>query len=128
MITSHPIEGNFTSNFTEDLESEADDKIVIDKLLINKLTELLINSIYSVHVSRRSEIFLTSLDIHLAENSISNKNNKASHEFTEKSSLLLESYQKAVPKLLGKAESSLEEAIDLINLIVSASEAEGDNG
>jgi hypothetical protein len=30
--------------------------------------------------------------------------------------------------LLGKAESSLEEAIDLINLIVSASEAEGDNG
>jgi hypothetical protein len=128
MITSHPIEGNFTSNFTEDLEQEADDKIVIDKLLVNKLTELLINSIYSVHVSRRSEIFLTSLDIHLAENSISNKNNKASHEFAEKSSLLLESYQKAVPKLLGKAESCLEEAIDLINLIVSASEAEGENG
>ena len=66
--------------------------------------------------------------MHLAENSIINKNNKASHEFTEKSSLLLESYQKAVPKLLGKAESCLEEAIDLINLIVSASEAEGDNG
>jgi hypothetical protein len=128
MITSHPIEGNFTSNFTEDLEPEADDKIVIDKLLINKLTELLINSIYSVHVSRRSEIFLTSLDMHLAENSISNKNNKASHEFTEKSSLLLESYQKAVPKLLGKAESCLEEAIDLINLIVSASEIGADNG
>jgi predicted nucleotidyltransferase component of viral defense system len=128
MITSHPIEGNFTSNFTEDLEPEADDKIVIDKLLINKLTELLINSIYSVHVSRRSEIFLTSLDMHLAENSISNKNNKASHEFTEKSSLLLESYQKAVPKLLVKAESSLEEAIDLINLVVSASETGGDNG
>jgi hypothetical protein len=128
MITSHPIEGNFTSNFTEDLEQEADDKIVIDKLLVNKLTELLINSIYSVHVSRRSEIFLTSLDMHLAENSISNKNNKASHEFTEKSSLLLESYQKAVPKLLGKAENSLEEAIDLINLVVSASETGGDNG
>ncbi|MEG3958686.1 hypothetical protein [Microcoleus sp. herbarium2] len=84
--------------------------------------------IYSVHVSRRSEIFLTSLDMHLAENSVSNKNNKASHEFSEKSSLLLESYQKAVPKLLGKAESCLEEAIDLINLVVSASEAGGENG
>ena len=106
----------------------ADGKIVIDKMLVNKLTELLITSIYSVHTSRRSEIFLTSLDIHLAENSISNKNNKASDEFTEKSSLLLESYQNAVPKLLGKAESSLEEAIDLINLIVSANEAERDNG
>jgi hypothetical protein len=128
MITSHPIGGNFAADFPKDSEADADDKIVIDKLLVNKLTELLINSIYSVHVSRRSEIFLTSLDIHLAENSISNKNNKASHEFTEKSSLLLESYQKAVPKLLVKAESSLEEAIDLINLIVSASEAEGDNG
>ena len=128
MTTSHFIEENFTSDFPEDSKTGADKKIVIDKLLVNKLTELLINSIYSVHISRRSEIFLTSLDIHLAENSISNKNNKASHEFTEKSSLLLESYQKAVPKLLGKAESSLEEAIDLINLIVSASEAEGDNG
>jgi len=127
MTTSQPIEENFSSHFLKDSETEADDKIVIDKLLVNKLTELLINSIYSVHVSRRSEIFLTSLDVHLAENLISNKNNKASHEFTEKSSLLLESYQKAVPKLLGKAESSLEEAIDLINLIVSASEAEGDN-
>jgi hypothetical protein len=128
MTTSHFIEENFTSNFPEDSKTEADKKIVIDKLLVNKLTELLINSIYSVHVSRLSEIFLTSLDMHLAENSISNKNNKASHEFTEKSSLLLESYQKAVPKLLGKAESCLEEAIDLINLIVSASEAEGNNG
>jgi len=128
MTTSQFIEENFTSDFPEDSKTEADKKIVIDKLLVNKLTELLINSIYSVHVSRRSEIFLTSLDMHLAENSISNKNNKASHEFTEKSSLLLESYQKAVPKLLGKAESCLEEAIDLINLIVSASEAEGDNG
>ena len=128
MTTSHFIEENFTSDFPEDSKTEADKKIVIDKLLVNKLTELLINSIYSVHISRRSEIFLTSLDMHLAENSISNKNNKASHEFTEKSSLLLESYQKAVPKLLGKAESYFEEAIDLINLIVSASEAEGQNG
>ena len=128
MTTSHPIGGNFVSDFSKDSEAEANDNIVIDKLLVNKLTELLINSIYSVHISRRSEIFLTSLDMHLAENLISNKNNKASHEFTEKSSLLLASYQKAVPKLLGKAESSLEEAIDLINLIVSASEAEGDNG
>ena len=128
MTTFHPIEGNFTSDFPENSKAEADEKIVIDKLLLNKLTELLINSIYSVHVSRRSEIFLTSLDMHLAENSVSNKNNKASHEFSEKSSLLLESYQKAVPKLLGKAESCLEEAIDLINLVVSASEAGGDNG
>jgi hypothetical protein len=128
MTTSHLIGGNFASGFPKDSEAEADNNIVIDKLLVNKLTELLINSIYSVHISRRSEIFLTSLDMHLAENLISNKNNKASHEFTEKSSLLLASYQKAIPKLLGKAESSLEEAIDLINLIVSASEAEGDNG
>ena len=127
MTTSHFIEENFTSDFPEDSKTEADKKIVIDKLLVNKLTELLINSIYSVHISRRSEIFLTSLDMHLAENSVSNKNNKASHEFTEKSSLLLESYQKAVPKLLVKAENCLEEAIDLINLIVSASEAGGEN-
>ena len=127
MTTSHLIGKNFTSDFPKNSEAEANDNIVIDKLLVNKLTELLINSIYSVHISRRSEIFLTSLDMHLAENSISNKNNKASHEFTEKSSLLLASYQKAVPKLLGKAESSLEEAIDLINLIVSSSEAGGEN-
>jgi uncharacterized protein YjaG (DUF416 family) len=80
MTTSQPIQGNFTSDFSKDSEADADDKIVIDKLLVNKLTELLINSIYSVHVSRSSEIFLTSLDMHLAENSISNKNNKASHD------------------------------------------------
>jgi hypothetical protein len=128
MSTSQPIRENFASDFPEDSEAEADDKIVIDKLLVNKLTELVINSIYSVHVSRRSEIFLTSLDMHLAENSVSNKNNKASHEFTEKSSLLLESYQKAVSKLLAKAESCLEEAIDLINLFVSASKAGRENG
>ncbi len=128
MTTSHFIEENFTSDFPEDSKTEADQKIVIDKLLVNKLTELLINSIYSVHVSRRSEIFLTSLDMHLADFSISNKNDIICREFTEKSSLLLESYQKAVPKSLGKAESCLGEAIDLINLIVSASEAEVNNG
>jgi hypothetical protein len=103
--------------------AEADGKIVIDKMLVNKLTELLITSIYSVHTSRRSEIFLTSLDIHLAEYSISNKDDPARREFTEKSELLLESYQEDVPKSLGKAESCLGEALDLINLIVSASEA-----
>jgi hypothetical protein len=103
--------------------AEASDKIVIDKMLVNKLTELLITSIYSVHTSRRSEIFLTSLDMHLAEYSISNKDDPARREFTEKSELLLESYQEDVPKSLGKAESCLGEALDLINLIVSASEA-----
>jgi len=108
--------------------AEANDKIVIDKLLVNKLTELLITSIYNVHVSRRSEIFLTSLDMHLAQDSISNKNDITRREFTEKSTLLLESYQEDVPKSLGKAESCLGEALDLINLVVSASEAEGDNG
>ena len=128
MTTSHPIERNFTSDFPEDSKTEADEKIVIDRLLVNKLTELLINSIYSVHVSRRSEIFLTSLDMHLAQDSISNKNDAARRDFTEKSSLLLESYREDVPKLLGKAESCLGEAIDLINLIVSASKAEVNNG
>jgi hypothetical protein len=107
--------------------AEADGKIVIDKMLVNKLTELLITSIYSVHTSRRSEIFLTSLDIHLAEDLISNKKEIVRSQFAEKSLLLLESYQKDVPKLLGKAESCLGEAIDLINLVVSASEVEGDN-
>jgi hypothetical protein len=91
MTTSHLIGGNFTSNVPKDFEANADDTIVIDKLLVNKLTELLINSIYSVHVSRRSEIFLTSLDMHLTDFSISNKNDAACREFTEKSSLLLES-------------------------------------
>jgi hypothetical protein len=75
--------------------AEADGKIVIDKMLVNKLTELLITSIYDT----------------------------ARREFTEKSSLLLESYQEDVPKSLGKAESCLGEALDLINLVVSASEA-----
>jgi hypothetical protein len=107
--------------------AEADGKIVIDKILVSKLTELLITSIYSVHTSRRSEIFLTSLDIHLAEDLISNKKEIVRSQFAEKSLLLLESYQKDVPKLLGKAESCLGEAIDLINLVVSASEVEGDN-
>jgi hypothetical protein len=108
--------------------AEGDEKIVIDKMLVNKLTELLITSIYSVHTSRRSEIFLTSLDMHLAQYSISNKNDTAHREFSEKSSLLLESYQEDVPKSLGKAESCLGEALDLINLIVSASEAGVNNG
>ena len=103
--------------------AEANDKIVIDKLLVNKLTELLITSIYNVHTSRRSEIFLTSLDMHLAQDSISNKNDITRREFTEKSTLLLESYQEDVPKSLGKAESCLGEALDLINLVVSASVA-----
>ena len=103
--------------------AEANDKIVIDKLLVNKLTELLITSIYNVHTSRRSEIFLTSLDMHLAQDSISNKNDNGRREFTEKSTLLLESYQEDVPKSLGKAESCLGEALDLINLVVAASVA-----
>jgi hypothetical protein len=128
LTTSHLIGGNLALNVPKDSEADADNKIVIDKLLVNKLTELLINSIYSVNVSRRSEIFLTSLDMHLAQDSISNKNDPARRDFTEKSSLLLESYRKDVPKLLGKAESCLGEAIDLINLIVSASEAEFNNG
>jgi hypothetical protein len=127
MITSHPIGGNFAADFPKDSEVEADDKIVIDKLLVNKLTELLITSIYSVHRSRRSEIFLTSLDMHLAEDLISDKKEIVRRDFTEKSLLLLESYQKDVPKFLGNAERCLGDAIDLINLIVSASEAEGDN-
>ena len=128
MTTSHFIGGNFVSDFTEDLEQEADDKIVIDKLLINKLTELLITSIYSVHTSRRSEIFLTSLDMHLSEDLISNKKEIVRCDFAEKSLLLLQSYQKDVPKLLGNAERCLGDAIDLINLVVSASEAESGNG
>ena len=128
MTTSHLIGGNFVSDFTEDLEQEADDKIVIDKLLINKLTELLITSIYSVHTSRRSEIFLTSLDMHLSEDLISNKKEIVRCDFAEKSLLLLQSYQKDVPKLLGNAERCLGDAIDLINLVVSASEAESGNG
>jgi hypothetical protein len=94
MATSHFIGENFASDVPKDFSADADDKIVIDKLLVNKLTELLINSIYSVHFSRRSEIFLTSLDMHLADFSISNKNDIVCREFTEKSSLLLESYQK----------------------------------
>jgi hypothetical protein len=128
MTTSHFIGGNFASDVPKDFEADTDDKIVIDKILVNKLTELLITSIYSVHVSRRSEIFLTSLDMHLAQDSISNKNDAARRDFTEKSSLLLESYREDVPKLLGKAENCLGEAIDLINLIVSASVAEVNNG
>ncbi len=128
MTTSHLIGGNFASDVSKDLEAGIDDKIVIDKLLVNKLTELLITSIYSVHTSRRSEIFLTSLDIHLAEDLISNKKEIVRSQFAEKSLLLLESYQKDVPKLLGKAESCLGEALDLINLIVSASEAGVNNG
>jgi len=128
MATSHFIGENFASDVPKNFSADTDNKIVIDKLLVNKLTELLINSIYSVHVSRPSGIFLTSLDMHLADFSISNKNDIVCREFTEKSSLLLESYQKDVPKSLGKAESCLGEAIDLINLIVSASEAEANNG
>ena len=58
MTTSHVIGGNVASDVPKDLKADADEKIVIDKLLVNKLTELLIISIYSVHVSRRSEIFL----------------------------------------------------------------------
>jgi len=107
--------------------AEADGKIVIDKMLVNKLTELLITSIYSVHSSRRSEIFLTSLDMHLSEDLISNKKEIVRCDFAEKSLLLLQSYQKDVPKMLGNAERCLGDAIDLINLVVSASEAEGDN-
>jgi hypothetical protein len=38
MTTSHFIGGNFTSNVPKDLEADTDDKIVIDKLLVNKLT------------------------------------------------------------------------------------------
>jgi hypothetical protein len=128
MTTSHLIGENFASNVPKDFETDADRKIFIDKILVNKLTELLITSIYSVHTSRRSEIFLTSLDMHLAQYSISNKNDTVCREFIEKSALLLEFYQEDVPKSLGKAESCLGEAIDLINLIVSASVAEVNNG
>jgi hypothetical protein len=126
MNTSHPIGGNFASHFPKDSEAEADDKIVIDKLLVNKLTELLVNCIYSVQISRRSEIFLTSLGMHLGENLIRNK--PRSREFIEQSSLLLESYQEAVPEQLAKAESWLGEASDIIELVVAANKLGGDNG
>jgi len=123
-LKNYDITGDCPEGRSQDLTcAGADGKIVIDKMLVNKLTELLIISIYSVHTSRRSEIFLTSLDMHLAQYSISNKNDKAGREFTEKSALLLESYQEDVPKSLGKAESCLGEALDLINLVVSAGEA-----
>src|SRR4028119_1664620 len=112
MSTSNLIGGNEASDVPKNFDGDTDDKIVIDKLLVNKLSKLLITSIYSVHTSRRSEIFLTSLDMHLADFSISNKNDTACREFTEKSSLLLESYQEDVPKSLGKAESCLGEAIE----------------
>ena len=49
MTTSHLIGENLASDFPKDSETEADNNIIIDKLLVNKLTELLINSIYSVH-------------------------------------------------------------------------------
>jgi hypothetical protein len=39
--------------------AEANDKIAIDKLFVNKLTELLITFIYSIHVSCRWEKQLT---------------------------------------------------------------------
>jgi hypothetical protein len=39
--------------------AEANDKIIIDKLLVNKLNELLVTSIYSVHFSRCWEKQLT---------------------------------------------------------------------
>jgi hypothetical protein len=45
MTTSHPLGENFVSDFSKDSQAEANDKIVIDKVLVNKLTELLINSI-----------------------------------------------------------------------------------
>jgi hypothetical protein len=38
MTTSHLIGGNFASDVPKDSEADADDKIVIDKLLVNKLT------------------------------------------------------------------------------------------
>jgi hypothetical protein len=85
MTTSHLIGENFASNVPKNFEADTEDKIVIDKLLVNKLIELLITSIYNVHTSRRSEIFLTSLDVHLAQDSISNKNDAARRDFTEKS-------------------------------------------
>jgi hypothetical protein len=99
-LTEHCPEGR-----SQDLTcAEADSKIVIDKMLVNKLTELLITSIYSVHSSRRSEIFLTSLDMHLSEDLISNKKEIVRCDFAEKSLLLLQSYQKDVPKMLGCRE------------------------
>ena len=38
MSTSHFIGGNFAANVPKDSEADTDDKIVIDKLLVNKLT------------------------------------------------------------------------------------------
>ena len=66
--------------------------------------------------------------IPLSEDLISNKKEIVRCDFAEKSLLLLQSYQKDVPKWLRNAEMCLGAAIDLINLVVSASEAEGDNG
>jgi hypothetical protein len=108
--------------------AEASGKVVIDKFVVKKLNDLLINSIYSVHISRLSEIFLTSLHTLLAENSIANRDNRVNHEFSEKLSLLLESYQDTVPKLLKTTENCLGEAIDIINPVVSASKKAGNNG
>jgi hypothetical protein len=92
--------------------AESDDKIFIDKEAVNKLTELLINSICNLHEMRRSEIFLASLDLHLSHELLSKKG--IGRESTEKSLILLDAYQEVVPPLLKNIDGWLRDANNLL--------------
>lgn len=98
---------------SQKLTSAPDDKIVIDRETLGELLALVSQCALDLVNPRDNEIFLTSLDIHLS---------KSDSPEARKSLLLLNHYRDVAPEALGDIAEWLEEARQLINVVLAASE------
>jgi hypothetical protein len=98
------------------LSIELIDKVVIDRKTLEKLRTTLRCCIDNIAGDRDCEIFLTSLDLYLSEE----KKPSAS-----KSLLLLNHYRDVVPESLEEVEDWLQEAKEIINVILAATAGGG---
>jgi hypothetical protein len=100
------------------LTSESDDKIVVDRQTFKKLFLLLGRCANNLMMSRRNEIFLTSLKNYLPD---------FETDEASKSLLLLGIWLDVVPEALEETAGWLDEAKEIMNVILSASKLGGRN-
>jgi hypothetical protein len=103
---------------SQNLSSYLDGKIVIDQKTFKRLRSLIHECDDTLSNPRNCEIFLTSLDTYLSDT--------AKPEVT-KCLLLLNYYRDIVPEALTDIAGWLEEARDLMGVILAASELGGGN-
>lgn len=98
--------------------AESNNKIVIDRNTFEQLVAFVEGSAEELVKPRDCEIFLTCLDIYLSQ---------TANPEPRKSLLLLNLYREVVPNALLEIAGWLEEAREIINVILAASKLEGGN-